>query len=123
MKKILFMLTIFALCFTFIACGIDEETYNEYFTGNVFESDGRVLSFDGELCMTYTYTNGVGKTFKYTYSVNELEKDGENIILTVEQIAANNDSENIDKNEKLQVIYDIKNQTVKYYDNLYDLSN
>lgn len=113
MKKVLLLLValmILSLC----ACGgFDQNLYDENLSGKIFENDGRVLQFNDDNCMTYNYTNLIGNSYKDTYSITEIVKDGDNITMTVKQINANTDIENTD--EELKVYYNISDNTIKHY--------
>ena len=122
MKKALSLLLVLVMCLSLCACGNNQKAYDTYLSGKSFESDGRVLSFDNDNQMTYYYQNFVGDTFRYTYSISNLENDGNTIRFTVQQIYANTDRENIDKNEKIKVSYDIANDSVTYYNCTYAYS-
>ena len=128
MKKALSLLLALVMCLSLCACNTDQESkeakeakeaYDTYLSGKSFESEGSVLSFDDDNQMTYYYENLVGDTFRYTYSVGDIENDGNTITFTVKQIAANTEKENSHKNEEITVSYDIANNSVKYYNRTY----
>ena len=128
MKKALSLLLALLMCLSLCACNTDQESkeakeakeaYDTYLSGKSFESEGSVLSFDDDNQMTYYYENLVGDTFRYTYSVGDIENDGNTITFTVKQIAANTEKENSHKNEEITVSYDIANNSVKYYNRTY----
>jgi hypothetical protein len=130
MKKILAMLLTLVLCLSFCACqsspdspAFDQDSYDTYLSGKQFESAGRVLTFDHEGSMTYTYTNMMGDTFRYTYSILEINKYDDNITMLMKQVFANNDRENTDEDEEIEVIYHISDDKIEYYSNLYDHVN
>lgn len=123
MKKLLVLFTAALLVFALCACsGFNQKLYDENLSGKTFENDGRVLKFDDENCMTYTFTNGIGNSFKYTYSITDIVEDGDEIIMTVIQVNANTDIENADKEEELKVYYNVSDSTIKYYSVTYKLS-
>ncbi len=120
MKKTLSIIITFILCVSLCACGFDQKTYDTYLAGKSFESDGRILSFDDNNRMTYNYTNMVGDTFYYEYSVTEITEDGDKITMTLEQDYANNDRENTDDGEVIEAVYSISDNSMEYYSNTYE---
>ena len=128
MKKVLSLLLALVMCLSLCACDTDQESkeaqeaqeaYDTFLSGKSFESEGSILTFDDDNQMTYYYQNYVGDTFRYTYSVSNIEKDGNTITFMVKQIAANTDKENSHKNEEITVSYDIADNSVKYYKRTY----
>ena len=123
MKKTLVLLTSALLILALCACGgFNQKLYDENLSGKTFENDGRVLKFDDENCMTYTFTNGIGNSFKYTYSITDIVEDGNEITMTVIKVNANTDIENTDKDKEIKVYYNISDNTIKYYSLTYKLS-
>lgn len=121
MKKIFVLFTAAILIFVLCACGgFNQELYDKHLSGKTFESDGRVLKFDDENCMTYTYTNRIGNTFKYTYSITDIVEDGDKITMTIVEVKANTDIEKTDDGKEEKVYYNKSDNTIKYYSVTYD---
>ena len=131
MKRIFSLILVFMMCFTLFSCGFDQESYDTYLSGKSFESEGislggatlkgAVLSFDEDNCMEYLYTNAVGVTFRYTYSITKIEKNNDELTLTLKRVSSNNDIENIDKDENEEATYSISNKTINYYAQTYKI--
>ena len=118
MKKTFVLILALILCLSLCACGskkdFDQDAYDEYLAGKCFESDGRTLTFDDDdNKMTYNYTNGGGDTFRYTYSITKLEKDGDEITFKLKQVSANENIENEDKDKTVKATYSISDKTVE----------
>lgn len=119
MKRFLYLILALVMCLSLYACSDDTALFREHLEGKEFESDGRTLSFFDENHMSYHFINGMGNEFYYVFIVQDLELDGNKLHFNVIQVAENDDSETIDKGKKEKVTYNVDDNTIKYYGNIY----
>ena len=116
MKRIAcFLLAVVMICVSFTACKpkFDQELYDTYFPDKMFYNDGRILTFYDDNTMSYYFKNGMGKTFFYLYSIDEISESDGVITMSITQEAENNDSES-KSGKKEEVYYDIEKNLVSY---------
>lgn len=131
MKRAFSLILALIMCLTLFSCGFDQKSYDTYLSGKKFEDEGfrfagkvlkTKLSFDKDNCMEYCYTNGVGKTFRYKYTITKIEKNDDELALTMEKIYENTSLESNGEDEVIEVTYSIAKNTITYNSKTYKLA-